>query len=489
VKRFFTSLYWKISAIFVAVLVILSAVYIYIVTFSAEMYFQEANQRLNIRIAARMLKQYQPLVDHRLDSIRLEEMYTIQKIFNPSIEIYVVDTTGKIISHCPVNRKIQCDTVDLFPVQQFLRKPGAEFIEGDDPKSIGGKKTFSAAEIVDGEKRIGYLYVILGSEEFDNNIHMLIGSYILRIGTRTMIITLIASALIGLFALLYITKNLRVIIRTVREFQSGNHSARIALNSKGELNDLARSFNEMAETIVYNLNELQKMDTLRRELVANVSHDLRTPLATIQGYIETLIMKTESLSEKEREKYLKTVLSSTERLRKLVEELFELSKLEAKQTVPKPEPFSLSELVQDIAQKYLIIAEEKGVDLQCAYRPHMPLVVADLALIDRVIQNIIDNAIKFTPSGGTITLELTHTEKHIAVSIKDTGAGIASEDIPHIFDRYNKGSQKNMFQNDGAGLGLAIVKKILDVHSIEIQVSSVINEGTTFTFQLPIHSQ
>jgi signal transduction histidine kinase len=486
-KKFFHSLYWKISATFLALLLVLSAVYIYIIAFSAEMYFQEANQRLSVPIAQRLLKHYQPVVNHQLDSLRLEEIYTIQKLFNPSIEVYVLDTTGKVLSHCPTNTKVCRMSVGIQPVKKFVMDKHPSFLMGDDPKYEMTEKTFSAAEIKDNEKVIGYLYVILGSEEFDNNFKMLAGSYILRIGTRSMTITLFAAAIIGLIALLFITKNLRTIARTVKEFQNGNYTSRIRLSSTGELNELAISFNDMADTIVRNLDELKTMDNLRRELVANVSHDLRTPLATIHGYIETLLIKADSLEKQEREKYLKTVLSSTDRLSRLVEELFELSKLEAQQIKPNPEPFSITELVQDIGQKYLIIAEKKWIRFQCILPHDLPLVVADVALIDRVIQNLTDNAIKFTPQGGTVTIEACRNSNGIDVVVSDTGKGISEQDIPYIFDRYNKGSQKNIFQNDGAGLGLAIVKKILEVHHLSIVVSRKKSEGTSFSFTLPVY--
>lgn len=484
-KKFFKSLYWKISATFLAILLVLSAVYIYIIAFSAEMYFQEANQRLSTPIAQRLLRHYKPVVNHQLDSSRLEEIFTIQKLFNPSIEVYVLDTAGKILSHCPTNKNICRMSVNIQPVKRFVAGTMPEFVMGDDPKHETGEKTFSAAEIRDGSTVIGYLYVVLGSEEFDSNFKMLVGSYILTIGTRSMTITLFAAAIIGLIALLFITKNLRTIVRTVKDFQRGNHRSRIPPLTSGELNELALSFNEMADTIVGNIEEMKTMDNLRRELVANVSHDLRTPLSTIHGYIETLLIKADSLTPQEREKYLKTVLSSTDRLRTLVEELFELSKLEAKQTKPNPEPFSISELVQDIGQKYLLLAENKGIQFQCILPRDLPMIVADLALIDRVIQNLVDNAIKFTPTGGIVKIELKKTEGGVTVGVSDTGEGIAEVDIPHIFDRYNKGSQKNMFQNDGAGLGLAIVKKILEIHNISISVTSQALAGTTFAFTLP----
>lgn len=487
-KKFFKSLYWKISATFLAVLIIISAVYIYIIAFSAEMYFQEANQRLSIPIAQRLVRYYDPVVDHTLDTNRLEEIYSIQKIVNPSIEVYVLDTLGNILSHCPANKGVCRLKIKIDPVKRFVAEKKPPFLMGDDPKYEVGEKTFSAAELKDGESLIGYLYVVLGSEEFDNNFKMLAGSYILSIGTRSMTITLVAAAAIGLIALLFVTKNLRTVVSSVRRFQWGNYDARIPPMSTGELNELAASFNEMADTIVGNIDEMKTMDNLRRELVANVSHDLRTPLATIHGYIETLLIKADSLDDEERKKYLRTILSSTDRLRNLVEELFELSKLEAQQTKPNPEPFSISELVQDIGQKYLIIAEKKGIAIRCVVPRDLPLIVADIAMIDRVIQNLVDNALKFTPVGGTVTLELRRTKDGIGVSVSDTGEGIQRDEIPHIFDRYTKGSQKNMFQNDGAGLGLAIVKKILEVHGFSISVVSEKSRGTVFSFTLPLYS-
>ena len=142
-------------------------------------------------------------------------------------------------------------------------------------------------------------------------------------------------------------------------FRKGNLNARIELKSKGELKEFADSFNEMADTIVNNIKEIKRMDELRRVLVANVSHDLRTPLSIIKGYVETIILKEPSLTPQERKNYLETILKNTDRILKLVEELFELSKLETKETEPHKEYFHLPNLLQDIYQKNLIIAQKK----------------------------------------------------------------------------------------------------------------------------------
>jgi signal transduction histidine kinase len=302
-----------------------------------------------------------------------------------------------------------------------------------------------------------------------------------------MAITLIAAAIISIIALALITRNLRKIIYVIRKFKDGDLNARIKLKGGDELAEFADSFNEMADTIVSNIEEMKTMDNLRRELVANVSHDLRTPLATIQGYIETILMKADSLSDEDKKEYMQTIFASTERLKNLVEELFELSKLEARETVPKPEPFSIAELVQDVKQKNLIIAETKKIDLSIKFPFDLPFVYADIGMMEKVLQNLLDNAIKFTSEGGNITISLSPEKQDILVTVKDTGSGISSEDLPHIFDRYQKAERINMHDNVGLGLGLAIVKKILEVHNISIDVKSAEDEGTAFSFKIPIY--
>jgi signal transduction histidine kinase len=300
-----------------------------------------------------------------------------------------------------------------------------------------------------------------------------------------MILTLVAAAVIGLVVFRLITRSLRTTIKTVKQFRDGDLAARIPASASREVRELAASFNEMADTIVGHLEEVKAMDALRRDLIANVSHDLRTPLVSIHGYVETILMKSETLTDEELHRYLTTVLQSTEKLKKLVEELFELSKLEAIQTQPKLEAFSLAELVQDVTQKYQMLAGKQGIRIETSFPRDLPFVTADIALIERVFQNLLDNAIKYTSDRGIITIRLKALKETINVSVADTGCGITSEDLPHIFERYHKGSQHFSHNDTGAGLGLAIVKKILEVHGITIDVASRVSEGTSFSFDLP----
>lgn len=486
-KRFFSSLYWKIGITFLVILLFLSVVYLYISMFTAEMYFQEANQRLNAAIAPHIASENDAFIDGKANEQILKNVFHDVMIINPSIEVYLLDTEGKILTFYAPDKKIKLDHIPLKYVNEFIKTGGEEFVLGVDPKNPDAEKVFSAAPVYDKGKLMGYIYVILASEEYESNMHFLFGSYILRLGMRSMGITLAAAVIITLIALWFIIANIKRILKVIREFKNGNLSARIKKKRNDELGEFADSFNEMADTIVQNMEDIKTMDNLRRDLVANVSHDLRTPLATIQGYLETILIKADSLSEEEKKNYLQTILKSTERLKKLVDELFELSKLEAREKRPKPESFSIAELVQDVHQKNLIIAESKKIDLKTNFPFDLPIAYADIGMMERVIQNLLENALKFTPEGGRVEIKLKEERDNIIVSIQDSGEGINPSELPHIFDRYNRGRRTGLKSNEGLGLGLAIVKKILEVHNIEIKVESEEGKGTTFSFKVPIY--
>ena len=161
----------------------------------------------------------------------------------------------------------------------------------------------------------------------------------------------------------------------------------------------------------------------------------------------------------------------------------ELSKLEAKQTRPKPEPFSLPELVNDLAQKFAPQAEQKRIAISTDSPKGLPLVNADIGLIERVLQNLFENAITYTPSGGKVNVVLEQRDGKVKTEVEDTGIGISNNDLPFIFNRFYQ--VRTNKQSSGSGLGLAIVKKILEAHGEAISVESRVNEGTKFVFELP----
>ncbi|MCB0643063.1 MAG: HAMP domain-containing histidine kinase, partial [Phaeodactylibacter sp.] len=422
-KKLRNSLYWKISATLFLLLVVIGVVYGLIMSYTAQNYLQEVNQRLYGALADSTVNVVKPMVEGEVDTTAIQDIMHSTMVINPSAEVYLLDTTGAIITFMAPYKKIKLKSVDLEPIKTFINSTEKPFIKGEDPRHPGELKVFSAAPIREEDYLAGYLYIILASEEQAAVTSALFGSYFLDLGTRMFIISLIGALAIGLLALWFLTRNLRRIVKTVVRFKEGDYQARIENRGQGELTSLSNTFNEMADTIVANIEELKSVENLRRELIANVSHDLRTPLAIMQGYVETLQIKEETLSKEERQHYLNIILNSSEKLSKLIRQLFEYSKLEAKQIVPQKEPFFMAELAQDVLQKYQILAKEKRIHLELEAPPELPLVFADISLVERVLQNLLDNALKFTPEEGTVTMILQEGRKNVEVKIADTGPG------------------------------------------------------------------
>lgn len=484
--RFTSSLYWKISCIFLVLLSLLSLSYVYITVVSARKYFETSHQRLNREVAAHIARFSSPFLNDTLSEAAAENVFFNAMVMNPSIEVYLLNREGKILSYYAPEKELQLSAVSLAPLRAFIASEGSEYILGDDPRNSQTQKIFSAAGIEKENDLVGYIYVILAGEAYDATMKTLLNRHILGLATQTMLVTLAATLLIGLGAFRLITRNLKAIIDTVEKFHKGDLQSRIKIASRDEFALLARTFNQMADTLAGNLEELKAAEALRRELIANVSHDLRTPIAAIQGYAETLMMKSESLTVIDRERYTGIILQSSDKLRKLVDELFELSKLEARQSKLYMEVFNVAELMGEVFVQYRILAQPKHLSVSYTSSQAAILVYADIGMIERVMQNLIDNAIKYTPVNGNITIQVDTLQTQVQISVANTGPGIPASQIPHLFNRYAT-ANPDKSPPSGMGLGLVIVKRILDLHGFPISVENTASGETRFTFQMPIH--
>lgn len=222
---------------------------------------------------------------------------------------------------------------------------------------------------------------------------------------------------------------------------------------------------------------------LRRDLVANVSHDLRTPLMAMRGYLERLVMQEGALPAAERQRYLQVALRQSELLGTLVEELFELATLDHPGVRLQSEPFVFAELAGDVLQKFELDARERGVRLAAECNAPQVRVLADLSLVERLLDNLIGNALRHTPAGGVVTLRARAGDGPLAVELADSGEGIAPEQLPHVFTRFYRATAAG---TPGAGLGLAICRRIVELHGGQIQAASEPGRGTCFSFSLPL---
>jgi signal transduction histidine kinase len=489
----FKSLYSKLAAVLTGLFFLVGLAIVMVTLFSTDMYQQEVNQRLNRQLAEQIVTTKLLIQDNRVNQEALGEIFHMLMVINPSIEIYLLDPEGKILAFSAAPGKIKRKRVGLGPVRELLEGDATLPVLGDDPRNPSGNKVFTAARIPGQGKLQGYLYVILGGETYDSIVQKLKASYILQLSAWMIFASLMFSLVAGLVLFATLTGRLKRLANAMDAFRSGDSHQPIELppakqsHAADEIDRLGSTFSEMAARIEAQVAQLQKSDALRRELIANVSHDLRTPLANLQGYIETLLLKEDSLSKQDRRTYLETAIRYCNRLGKLVSELLELAKLDTYDISAKREPFNLSELAQDVVQKFQLKVKEKQIALSIKGERNLPFVNADIGLIERVLENLIENAIQNTPPGGSIRLVLTPQEENISVQVSDTGYGIPEEEQIHIFNRFYKLDESRKSEPGHSGLGLAITKKILEIHDRSIQVASALGSGTTFTFQLPVN--
>ena len=490
----FKSLYSKLAAVLLVLFALVGLSLVAVTLFSAEMYQQEVDQKLNRELAAHIVNEKLLLKDNRINQKALKEIFHMLMVINPSIEIYLLDPAGNLLAFSAPPGKVKRKRVSLEPINAWLNESANYPILGDDPRSLFKQKAFSVARISDRGRLEGYLYVILGGETYESIVHKLKGSYILRLSAWAIAASLLVALATGLLLFALLTGRLRRLNAAIDAFRKGTPVSEVSLprtkrsNTGDEIQQLTVTFKEMARRIESQMEKIKKSDALRRELVANVSHDLRTPLATLQGYIETLLLKDDHLAQPERKNYLQIAIKHCERLSQLVEELFELAKLDSQETKPNCEPFNIRELVQDVTQKFQLIAKKKSLTIVTDIGNEMPFVVADIKLIERVLENLIENALRHTPPGGQVSVVLMSDRQEIAVEVSDTGSGIAQKELPYIFERFYQLDKSRNSSLGMAGLGLAICRRVLELHGRSISVSSNPESGTTFAFNLPAAS-
>ena len=487
------SLYTKLSIALLVIVGLMGSAFFIVDRINTARYYEELTQNLNAPIAMYVTGQRQLIRDGTPNLDDLRDLSSHAMVINPTAEIYLLDTEGRILGHGMPPDTVQRDQVDLAPIRALMEGRSPMPIRGDDPRSAGGHKVFSAAEVRDGDRLAGYLYVVLGGKTFEALASDIGDSYVGRSSLVAAITIVALTATFGLLVFGLLTRRLKKLSGEMARVTESGFVSSPDLDPRAsggdEIDQLSRAFVTMSQRIKRQLEQLKENDRLRRELVSNVSHDLRTPLSAMQGYIETLIIRGESLSDAERDRYLHIARRHTVRLGALIGDLFELSKLDAASVTPTLEAFSLAELVQDVAQEFEIDAQRKNISLNTDLHSDTALTIGDIGLIQRVLENLVRNAVRFTPEDGEVTISVDERPSALAVAVSDTGPGIPQQEIPRIFDRFYRAVQGEEARSDSSGLGLAIVKRILDLHDSRITVESKRDRGTRFEFELPIVDQ
>jgi signal transduction histidine kinase len=483
-KGLFSSFYARLSTIFLLLILLLGAGCVAIAFQSSQHLFDDVEQLLNREYARSIADELRPLVAQGFSEERVKGAIHYMMVLNPMVEIYLLDPSGKILAYfLNPAEKIERDTVDIAPVQAFVQSAGRRLTLGEDPRSASRSRPFSAAPLQMGLDQ-GYVYIILGGEQYDASLRMIRDSYYLRAGIVAFFLALAATLIVGLSVFFILTRRLRSLSDAVRAFEKGDLTRRVPVQGTDELGALGRTFNEMASTIAADVEKLRQAERMRRDLIGNISHDLRSPLASIQGYLETMVLKETTLSAEDRKTFLEVSLRNTSHLQRLVEELLELATLDARQVPLRPEPLQIAELAQDVALKLAPEAQRAGVALTVEPDGELPLVSGDVGMIERVLTNLIENALRFTPAGGTVRAILDGRPQSVRVTVADTGAGIMPEDLPHIFERFYRADKSRDRTTGGAGLGLAIARQIVELHGSTLEVQSAPGQGARFSFVL-----
>lgn len=309
--------------------------------------------------------------------------------------------------------------------------------------------------------------VITGEDDFLNQVK----SNLWQVG----IIAAIVALIVGLVLTRQITRPVRTLISGTRHLTKGELNYRVDVKSRDEIGELADSFNLMASS-------LEKGEQSRRQLTADIAHEVRTPLTIIDGTVDGII---DGVFQPDME-HLRSIKEQTSLITHLISDLRDLSLAESGQLKLVLSSTDIFELLRRMVSNYEIDALEKNISLKIEEPAQIPEIIIDPIRIEQVISNLLTNAIRHTPSGGSITINAQNTGAGLAISIADSGEGIAPKDLPHVFERFYRSGSSRSRQEGGTGLGLAIVKQMVEAHGGNVWVKSEIGKGSIFSILLPL---
>jgi len=475
----------RLSLVFALLLAVCSGTSAWLQIRSSRMHALEVVQTLSRDLAEHIARDGQLADAGGLKPDAVRQLFRQLMVVNPSVEVYLLDEDGRIIGHAAPANRLMRGRVDLGPVRALLAGAALPVL-GDDPRSASGRKVFSAAPLrVDG-REAGYVYVVLQGEAHDRLDARESATTVLDVGLWSIGLVAMLCLVAGLAAFALITRPLRRLTDTVRGFDVDGAPVALPPASEiagggDEIATLDSAFRQMAGRLGEQWRTLTRQDQDRRELIANISHDLRTPLASMHGYLETLVLKDASLSPQERRRYLGIALDQSGKVGRLAQSLFELARLEYGAVRPEREPFSLADLVQDVFEKFELAAQARGIVLRARFPERMPAVLADLGMIERVLTNLLDNALRYVPEGGEVEIALAMQDKMVEITVSDTGPGIPAELRAGLFRQpVEMGGARR-----GGGLGLRIVHRILALHGCGIELIDLPGRGAAFRFALP----
>lgn len=465
----------RLTLVLVGLLLALGAALTWLTLATARGHAREVRQRAGHDIARHIAEDLAPLVDGRVDEPAAAAVFGQAMTVNPALQVYLLDGAGRVLAYDAPPGVVVRERVDLEPVRRWLEDRQGPAVLGDDPRSRDGRRVFSAWPVDGG----GYVYAVLGGPGAGSGLED--EGLVLRLGLVGLAGALVVAAALGVALLRRLTRPLRRLELAMAAFEPGRRGALdLPAGTDDEVGRLGRGFERLAARIEDQLEDLRRVEGRRRELVASVSHDLRTPLAALRASLERQA-GDDDLAGDERRRLAAQSLSSARRLQRRLGALFDLARLDAGDVVPVREAFVLEELVQDVLAEQEALARQRGVALELVLDRPPTRVEGDLGLLERALTNLLDNALAATASGGTVRVTIRRQDDgRVELCVRDTGRGIPADQLEAVFRRGHR------LSTEGTGLGLAITRRVLALHGAELRVASRPGVGTRIGFRLPV---
>ncbi len=481
IKRLLYSLQWKFVVAYLLIIIIaFGIVAVSVIQLVGEYLF---NQRVREeeRIAEDAAQQIAPLYAR----FAADEMYALALSVCDSYDarVLLVDLNGvvQVDSHSRLNGRV----LRLSQAANALKGEGGDYgyyqsldsrlSSNPDGAGDGAMTGVYACPVRDTNGVTGALIYISAAQDIYDGLR--------QVTAELAYLLLAVSAVVGLLSVIIarlFTRPVSELGAGIRQMSKGDFSVRVRARGKNEFSDLARAFNSMSQ-------RMETLDRSRNQFVSNASHELKTPLSTMKILLQTL-MYQEVYDPVMSKEFLGDIDKEIDRLSAVVGDLLTLVSIDSGEMRMNPQNVSLRELIHDNVRRLAPLARERGIELEFAAKENIET-VGDQMKLTQVFYNLIDNAIKYTPRGGSVRVEMTRQGKTCVARVSDNGIGIPEADQLHVFDRFYRVDKARSRDTGGTGLGLSIVKQIVLMHGGSIGVASEENIGTTFTVELPIISK
>ncbi|MET3980969.1 signal transduction histidine kinase [Mucilaginibacter sp. UYP25] len=475
-----TGIFRRIGLLIFIVVTVLSILFVIVTYMATTEYYQASTQLLNKDVAAHIAKFSSPFEGDSVNRRKADSVFFQAMVISPNVEVYFLNNDGKVISYHAADSLIKIWAVPLDHIQQYLADPN-QLIRSVDPKDPETPKIFSAAKVFQNNQQIGYIYVILVSKEYRNVADFVFRSRIGGLAIKIFGIIVLTTLTFSILYTFRLQSRFNRVIRVLDKFRDGDLNERFDASKKDEFYPISDAFNKMACMLETNFNRLKALEEERRDFLAHISHDLRTPLSVARGYTETLLIE-KNASASEQQAHLELVNSKIRQVEKLVLQLFELSKMESVSFSPVKEPFIISEVLQELVSGAQLQGRVKEIRIICENCEDPSMISADISMLERVLQNLLENALKYTPEQGEITISLTDKNGQLVVMFENTGEHLSKEMLTWL----NSEGDSLTNRPQHSGLGLALVKKILKLHQFLFK-AGVAKKHNYFRIEMPVY--